>query len=117
MVVVCSQYVLFGVPQGSVVVIRFVHSGTISCRRWTWTLTSSVRRRLAGLCQRDSRRCLGCCRPAVNISGGRRDLAESKSSPFEPGQNTGYVTWLSTTARQARYARLVMQCTGLGDGS
>ena len=54
------------------------------------------------------------------MSGGRRGLAESKSSSFESGQNTGHVAGLSTTARQARYgrrARLVIQRTGLGDGS
>ena len=89
-------------------------------RRWTWTLASSVRGRLPGLYQHDSRRRLGCCRPALNMLGGRRDLAESKSSSFERDQNTCHVGGLSTTARQARYGRgtrLVIHCTGPGDGS
>jgi len=65
----------------------------ISCRRWTWTFASSVCGRLPGLHQHDSRRRLGCCRPAANMPGRRRGLAGRKSSSFEPGQNTGHCVW------------------------
>ena len=60
-----------------------------------------------------------CCRPALHMPGGHRSLAESKSFPSEPSQNTGHMAGLSTTACQARHghrARLVIQCMDPGDG-
>ena len=60
-----------------------------------------------------------CCRPALHMPGGHRSLAESKSSPSEPSQNTGHMAGLSTTACQARHGhrtRLVIQCMDPGDG-
>jgi len=54
----------------------------------------------------------------LQLPGGRRGLAESKSCLFEPGQNTAHVAGLSTTACQARHgnhASLDVHCTDPGD--
>ena len=75
-------------------VVHSVHCWLHPCRCQTWSLATSVRRRLSGLYERASWRCPSCSPSALNMP------SESQWSPFESNKNTGHVPWLSTSAIQ-----------------